>query len=475
VVEVAILQELSLLLPVAIDAGVGEVVSQIATLTRRCGTAVAVRNDDRVEEMITLYFNTFLRSALKSRNSEAFYKICYQYRRFATDLLTLDPPLAERITFFLDYYAHQALRMNLPFLINVVAYDLAALCEEAYQRDLATKVRFLEAFILLDRDLPGILGMAGVVKAQIILAARLRTRGDEEASTQLFNQLQKVPKEVLRETFREIVAARDQEHFWEIGDRRRHLDHVESEFRPAIGTLREMLLGVQTLGNATLLFMDGRQVPGHDESFATSRSEDDAAAAAVQETMVGSARSLEDLAEGAQDDEDPERTLAGESLSAEDLARLTAGAPRPSTTRQPLGSHDMGATMIGMDGGPMSPRAFEESVGAEISEDDEDPEATLDGQSLSAADLAHLSRARAERPEPSSTRNRLHPGDEVDIGATMIGQAYSPMTPEAYAESLRQELAEEEQDTEMTLDGQALSADDLARLSASKAKPPPSR
>lgn len=323
IVEVAILQELSLLLPVAIEAGVGEVVSQIAALTRRCGVAVAKRNDDQLEELITLYFNTFLRSALKSRSAESFYKICYQYRRLATDLLVLDAPLAERVTFFLDYYGHQAVRMGLPFLINVVAYDLAALCEVAYQRDLPAKGRFLEAFVALDRDEPGILDMPGVVKAQIILAARLRTRGDKQASALLVKELQKVPLPALRETFSEIVAARDQEHFWEIADRRRHLDHVEAEFRPAIGELREALLGPEAMGTATLLFLDKDDAPRPDLSQAavceTLQRESHAAETArgSEQSPLAAKRAFEaELAESlASEAQDPDATVAGEVVS----------------------------------------------------------------------------------------------------------------------------------------------------------------
>jgi len=342
IIEVAILQELSLLLPIAIESGVGEVVSQIAALTRRCGVAVATRNDEQLEELITLYFNTFLRSALKTRNAESFYKICYQYRRLATDLLILDAPLAERVTFFLDYYGHQAVRMGLPFLINVVAYDLAALCEVAYKRDLPAKGRFLEAFVALDRDEPGILDMPGVVKAQIILAARLRTRGDKQASALLVKELQKVPAQALRETFSEIVAARDQEHFWEIADRRRHLDHVEPEFRPAIGELREMLLGPEAMGTATLLFLNKSDSPkGPDLGLAAveetlpvqpaARGADpDATARGSDQSPLAAKRAFErELAESlAAEAHDPDATVAGEVVSP-----LAKSRPRRATVR----------------------------------------------------------------------------------------------------------------------------------------------
>jgi hypothetical protein len=254
VIEVAILQELQLILPVAISTEVSEVASQIASLTRHLGVRVADQGDEGATEMVTLYFNTFIRQALKAKSAEAFYKLVYQYRRFAEEILTHAPQLAERVAFFLDYYAHQAVRMGMPFLLNVVAYDLAGLCEEAFRRKVASRHRLLDIFLELDRDAPGILDMPGMVKAQIILAAKLATLDEAEAAARVEEELAKVSKEVLRETFGHIIAVRE-EHFWEIADRRRHLDHVESEYRPAVRGLRRRLVGESEPGIDTLLFM----------------------------------------------------------------------------------------------------------------------------------------------------------------------------------------------------------------------------
>ena len=255
VIEVAILAELNLLLPVAIRVEVGEVVAQIAALTRHLGLRVAERGDAGAADMVTLYFNTFLRHALKTRSPDSFYKLVYQYRRFAENVLESAPQLSERVAFFLDYYAHQAVRMGMPYLLNVVAYDLAALCEAAYERKVHCRKRLLDLFIALDRDEPGILDMPGMVKAQIILSAKLATTGVEDAAGLLESELRKVPEEVLRETFGQIIAARE-ENFWEIADRRRHLDHVEPAYRKAVRDLRKRLTGVDEAGVATMLFME---------------------------------------------------------------------------------------------------------------------------------------------------------------------------------------------------------------------------
>ncbi len=254
VVEVAILQELQLVLSLAMQR-LPELVARMAALTRHFGKRTAERHDLGPREMVVLYFNTFLRQALKERQPDAFYKFVYQYRRLAEDLLDVDTRLARQIAFFIDYYGHQAVRMGMGYLINVVAYDLASLCDLAYIKEAPGRAELLRSFANLDRDQSALLGMPGVIKAQVILAAKLRTRGEEEPAAMLEAELRKVEPERLREAFSQIVGARA-ENFWEIADRRRHLDHVEPRFRPAVDGLRRALLGDAPPGQDTLLYLE---------------------------------------------------------------------------------------------------------------------------------------------------------------------------------------------------------------------------
>ncbi|MBX3470393.1 MAG: DUF2254 domain-containing protein [Planctomycetes bacterium] len=252
-IEVAILLELSLVLPLAI-ARLPEIVAQVASLTRRFGVRTAERQDVGAREMVTLFFNTFLRAALQHKSSDAFYKFVYQARRFAEEELDVDPEHAQKVAFFLDYYGHQAVRMGMGYLINVVAYDLASLTDLAYRKESPCRRAVLELLLQLDRDSDGLLQMPGVMKAQVILAAKLHTRGEEEPVRAIVAELKKVPPARLEEAYAQIVSAHD-EHFWEIADRRRHLDHVEAEFRGAIEQLRAELLGPRAPGTATQRFL----------------------------------------------------------------------------------------------------------------------------------------------------------------------------------------------------------------------------
>jgi hypothetical protein len=252
-IEVAIMAELSLILSLSMGR-LPEVVARVAHLTRRFGVRATERGDLGAREQVTLFFNTFLRTALQRRHSDTFYKFVYQYRRFAEAILEADPSHVRRIAFFLDYYGHQAARMGMGYLINVVAYDLAALCELAYEKKASCRQAIVDTFIELDRDSEGLMEMPGVIKAQIKLAAKLRQRGEPEPSSALVDELRKVPRDRLQEAFAQIISARD-EHFWEIADRRRHLDHVEAEFRPAVDAIRAELLGASpSRGRKTMEF-----------------------------------------------------------------------------------------------------------------------------------------------------------------------------------------------------------------------------
>lgn len=252
-VEVAILLEYALVLPLAIGR-LPEVVAAIAASTRRFGVRASETGDKGVQEQVTLFFNTFLRAALQRRHSDSFYKFVYQYRRFAEEILERDAAHAQRVAFFLDYYGHQAVRSQLGFLINVVAYDLAELCLVAHEKRLPCRGELLQAVIDLDRDEVALMEMHGVLKAQVILAARLLTRGDREPAQLIEQELRKVPTAKLEDAFAQIMAATE-ENFWEIADRRRHLDHVEPRYRPAFEELRERLLGKRLLGARTRAYL----------------------------------------------------------------------------------------------------------------------------------------------------------------------------------------------------------------------------
>lgn len=252
-VEVAILLEHSLVLPLAVGR-LPEVVASIASSARKFGVQATETKDKGVQEQVTLFFNTFLRAALQRRHSDSFYKFVYQYRRFAEEILERDPAHALRITFFLDYYGHQAVRSQMGYLINVVAYDLAELCMVAWEKGVTCRQELLRAVLHLDRDEVALMQLPGVVKAQLILAAKLLTRGEAAAAGEIEAELRKVPQEKLDEAFAQVVAATE-ENFWEIADRRRHLDHVEPQFRPAFERLRERLLGKRLLGARTRAFL----------------------------------------------------------------------------------------------------------------------------------------------------------------------------------------------------------------------------
>lgn len=240
IVEVAILEELAQVVPVSV--GRNEMVDRIAGLVRHLGVNAGRHRHDGAREMITLYFNTYIRFTLEQKRSRAFYQFVHQYRRFAEEMLTIDADHSVRIAGFLDYYGHQAVRMGMGYLINVVAYDLAEICELAYRNGTPQREKLLDIMIDLDRDDTALIDMPGVIKAQIILAAKLFKRGEKDGYERLVIELEKVTTERLETAFAQIMAARE-ENFWEIADRRRHLDHVEAEIRPTIDRLHERLLG----------------------------------------------------------------------------------------------------------------------------------------------------------------------------------------------------------------------------------------
>ncbi len=236
VIEAALLGDLLRILPLAMER-LPETVAVVASLSRHFAVESARQGDAGAREMTILYFNTFLRVALQARRNQAFYRFVYQYRLVAQALLELQPERAARVAFYLDYYGHQAARMGIPYLLNVVAYDLAEIVDQAYRMKVPNRAEILNLFISLDRDETSLAELGGVVKAHIILAAKMRAAGEKEVDRRLVRELAKIRRETVETAFQEVQEARE-ETFWEVADRRRHLDHVDASLRPAIDDLR---------------------------------------------------------------------------------------------------------------------------------------------------------------------------------------------------------------------------------------------
>lgn len=238
--EVELLEECALVLSMVIGK-FREGVRMLGAMARHMGASAQLHGDTGALETVWTYFNSFIRAAIASRNSDAIYMLVYQYRLLASQLVELSPDEAVRVAFFLDYYAHQAVRTGIVFVANLIAYDLTSLVTRAYDCDAPCKDRLFELVLGFDRR-DGVEGFPGVIKSRIKLAVWMHEHGQAAELDQLCAALGQLTRAQLEAALAEIEGVKTR-FFWEITDRRLHVDYVAPERRPHFLAVRARLLG----------------------------------------------------------------------------------------------------------------------------------------------------------------------------------------------------------------------------------------
>lgn len=206
----------------------------IATDTRRIAEAAAHHDDAFALDLAIKFFNTYLRASINAGNARTAYNVLHQYRQLAESLLEAaehDPQAGERagrIAGFFGYYSQLASQRDLPFVVEVIAHDLATLCAAAHERGLASHATLLDTFLGIDdpnetRSRDHLL--AGVRRAQVKLATTYLLRDDEEAARAIFRDMAREPAERLAGIRRQLLALESSE-FWEINDRGTNFDYL---------------------------------------------------------------------------------------------------------------------------------------------------------------------------------------------------------------------------------------------------------
>lgn len=213
-----------------------EINSLVAIDTRYIGELAAEKGEPELVRMVFRFFNSYLRSAINRRNVRTAYNVLHQYRMLLQTLLRHDQPgLVVHGVGFLKYYGHIAFDEGLPFIIESVAYDIAALCEFAHRDGIAAEVRILRQFLELDMQGPGRSrryerGLRGVRKAQAKLAAYYLSAGEEANARLIADDMRDETPELLRAIHGELAVV-ESPYFWEIIDRGRNFEYLPPQER----------------------------------------------------------------------------------------------------------------------------------------------------------------------------------------------------------------------------------------------------
>ena len=214
------------------EEGLGEerdLGSLIALNTR----SLAAEHPELVDLAIR-FFNSYLRLSIRAGDLRTAYYVMDQYRGVAeTELRRGERARLHRIAAHLHEYGDFARDLGQAFLLEVVAWDIATLIEQA-SAELADEVDpLLDRFLSIGRsgDSGGSEdGLLGVRRTQVQLATFFLLHGDEARALRIAETMRDEDPARLQGIWR-ALEAEDSEQYWEVTDRGINFSYLSPERR----------------------------------------------------------------------------------------------------------------------------------------------------------------------------------------------------------------------------------------------------
>lgn len=207
-----------------------EISSLIAQAVRSFGTASADKGDVAVLEIVVMFLNSLVRSAVSLKDGQACSDTLYQYRLLAEKILETQPALTQRIVTYFIYYGRMILDLEIRQIFDTVCYDIRKINEKAmklqtsnFTQPLRTPVceQILSSFLDLHRRVDRKqheMRWRALLKHYMNLASFYLDRGHESFARRIFDEISDTPLETVHDIQQEILAV-SEPLFWEISDR----------------------------------------------------------------------------------------------------------------------------------------------------------------------------------------------------------------------------------------------------------------
>jgi hypothetical protein len=154
-----------------------------------------------------------------------------QYRQLAERALEMNQHArVTEIAFYLKYYGQLAQALDLGFVAETIAYDLAALCERAYAARAPSHDSVLQRLLELDKEAESAEQedtLRGVRKAQAKLASFYLASDGETQARLIFEDMREERPERLR-SIRDELMKIESKDFWEVIDRGTNFDYLDA-------------------------------------------------------------------------------------------------------------------------------------------------------------------------------------------------------------------------------------------------------
>lgn len=220
-----------------------DTVNLIAINTKRIGIQ-AITNRPQLVELCIRCFNSYLRASLNNKDQRASYYIMNQYRQLAEELMhNGKDEQVQEIALHFQFYGLLGFKMQMPFLLEVAAYDVVHLIEECdrFHSDLVDSL--VELILELDQEIKEESSketLLGIRRAQMQLAAYFLGHNDERRARRICQDLRAEQPHRLAQ-IRELLESENRPYYWEFTDRGVNFSYLEPELHPHLATVCEWL------------------------------------------------------------------------------------------------------------------------------------------------------------------------------------------------------------------------------------------
>ena len=221
----------------------------IAIDTRYIGEAALAKKDMDVLDLAFRFMNSYLRAALNARAVRTAYNVMNQYRLLVESMIRGgSAEMTINGVRHMIYYGRTSYDMQLGFVTETVAWDVAALCELAHAQGGKTLPKDLDDKMLamfLELDQPLRLkrqeaGLQGIRKAQVKLACYYLSVGADDRAKRIARDMEGEDRERLA-SIREQLMKVESKEFWEIIDRGRNFEFMPAHQRDQMNRFYALL------------------------------------------------------------------------------------------------------------------------------------------------------------------------------------------------------------------------------------------
>ncbi len=204
----------------------------IAINTRLLAEAAAKTEQLELLHLAMKFFNTYLRAAINAKDVRTAYNVFNQYRLLAEALLDFRKgSYSIEVARYFKYYGLISFSVELPFILETVAYDLCTLNETALDRNAPVIDDLLRIFLRVDKESEGEVqeaSLRGVRKAQVKLATYYLVKGDTARARLVYEDMSGEDHTRLASIRDELFGVQSAE-YWEITDRGGNFDFLSKE------------------------------------------------------------------------------------------------------------------------------------------------------------------------------------------------------------------------------------------------------